>query len=189
MGQAKKRKEEIAKLKAQGPKLKASIDGFRPDAGLNSQEGTNYYWFQVAELIQSTAGVGARAYNYEGKRWLEFNTPVDIMDEAGEEQKAPYSADGYFATFRMTAEMLDNFSEQIAKGAMSVRVTGVPSETATAPNGEKFRVIEVTDVWSQGNNGGFMSYFVVKGTGMIKTNSQELSAHYRQISKEMVEEA
>ena len=188
MGQAKQRKAEIDALKAKSPKSKANptLAGYRPDAGYNSQEGTNYYWLQVTEMIQATAGIGARGYTMNGQKYLEVNTPVDIMDFEGNVQLAPKTAEGYFATLRFTPELLEEFSEQIAKGAMSIRVAGVPAEVETSPAGEKFRIIDSQSSWSAGNNGGFMSYFVASRGNMINTNSQQLAAHYKSVAAKLV---
>jgi hypothetical protein len=185
MGQAKLRSKEIKELKTKGPKVKAQINGYRPDAGLNSAEDTNYYWLQVTELIQAMSGNGMRSYTYQGERWLEINTPVDIMDEAGIVQKAPKHEKGYFATIRFTPELLEEFAEQIAKGAMSVRVTGVPKETSTSPFGEKFRIIQATDSWSAGNNSGLMAYMVMMNDGIVNTDSQAISRRYKEIANNM----
>ena len=189
MGQAKQRKAEIEALKAQGTKPKSkskTLDGYRPDAGLNSQDDTNYYWLQVGEMIQATTGVGARSYTLKGQKYLEVNTPVDIMNFEGDTHLAPKSADGYFATLRFTPELLEEFSEQIAKGAMSIRVAGVPAEVETSPAGEQFRIIDVQSSWSAGNTNGFMSYGVMTRGRMIMTDSQELSAHYKSVAANLV---
>jgi hypothetical protein len=186
MGQAKQRKAEIEALKAQGTKAKPSLDGYRPDAGFNSQEGTNYYWLQVGEMIQATTGVGARSYTLKGQKYLEVNTPVDIMNFEGDTHLAPKTADGYFATLRFTPELLEEFSEQIAKGAMSIRVAGVPAEVETSPAGEQFRIIDVQSSWSAGNTNGFMSYGVMTRGRMIMTDSQKLSAHYKSVAANLV---
>lgn len=89
MGQAKNRKAEILALKAQGPKVKSNIEGFKPDAGMNSEEGLNHYWFQVAELIQSfRIQPNMISYEYQGSNHIELNVSVDIMDKEGNEQQA-----------------------------------------------------------------------------------------------------
>jgi len=185
MGQAKLRKAEIDALKAKGTKAKPSLNGYRPDAGYNSQEGTNYYWLQVSEMIAATAGIGARGYTMNGQKYLEVNTPVDIMDFEGDVHLAPKTAEGYFATLRFTPELLEEFSEQIAKGAMSIRVAGVPAEVETSQAGEKFRIIDAQSSWSAGNNRGFMSYFVMTRGDMIKTDSTQLSSHYKSVAAKL----
>ena len=181
-----KAKAKARKAKAQAnTKQLTSTEGYRPDAGLNSKEGSNYYWLQVAEMLQSLAIASPRVVNYEGKHWLELSAPVDIMDKEGKNHTAEQTAKGYFATFRLSIDQVQSFAEQISKGAMSVRVQGVPSETQQSPFGEDFRVIEVMDSWSAGNNSNYMSYMVMAGGQMIKDNSDHLSDWFKQAAVQM----
>jgi hypothetical protein len=186
MGQARNRRVEIENLKKQGKRVETTIDGFRPDAGMNSNEGTNHYWFQVTELIMTLSqNDKLRSYESLGQRWIEINVPVDIMDQAGEIHTRPRLEDGYFATFRFTADLLDEFADQIDRGAMSVRITGVPKERQSAPSGERFRVIEVADSWSAGNDCGHMMYMVMSRRGPVQTSSKEMARGIRSIAQEM----
>ena len=186
MGQAKQRKAEIMALKAQ-PKFKAHKDGFMPDAGLNSQEGTNHYWFQVGELLQFIhTSNSLKTYDRDGIRSLELSAPVDIMNYEGNEHTAPQSRDGYFATFAFTADQLTNLATQIDKGAMSVRVSGIPSKTATSIiTGEKFRDIDVVDSWSAGNKSGHMTYMFVAKDGLVRRDSKTTADRFKALANEM----
>lgn len=182
MGQAKNRKAEIDALKASGPKVKSNKSGFLPDAGLNSSEGINHYWFQVAELVQHlTNYTRHRAYKMDGIQYTEFNVPVDIMDQAGNQHTAPHTEQGYFATFRLSMDQMLGLADSIARGAMSVRIDGMPMETETAPSGEQFRVIEVLGSWSAGNDRGLMTYMVATNKGMITTDSTKVAQHFRNL--------
>jgi hypothetical protein len=186
MGQAKLRKAEIKAQKSMGPKIKSTMNGFLPDAGLNSNEGTNHYWFQVSELVMTLKQNGAcRTYEFEGDRWAEINCPVDIMDYAGNIHTRPQQKDGYFATFRFTSQLIDELADQIDLGAMSVRITGVPKETATAPSGERFRVIEVQNSWSAGNNSNFMMYMIMSPGGPVQSTSKEMAQKFRNLAQMM----
>ena len=180
MGQAKQRKAAIAALKAQGPKVKPHIKGFKPDAGMNSEDGLNHYWFQVSEMIHSfRIQPNMRSYEYQGSNHIELNVSVDIMDKEGNEQRAPRCDDGYFATFRFSADQLYILAENINKGAMSVRIDGVPGEQETAPSGEKFRIIDVCDSYAEGNKLGLMTYFV----NDIKMTSKDVAKRFIDISE------
>ena len=187
MGQAKNRKAEIMALKANGPKFKAKQSGFLPDAGLNSTEGTNHYWFQIAELMSGIMSntKGMRGYTHNGVNVLEVNATVDIMDHSGKEHTAPHTEDGYFATLRFTADGLDHLANEIDKGAMSVRVSGIPSETETSPVGEKFRVIDATDSWSAGNNSGSMAYMFTVNNQFVTIDSGKVANKFREIANQV----
>ena len=182
MGQAKLRKAEILELKAQGSKVKSNIDGFKPDAGMNSEEGLNHYWFQVAELIHTLKiQPKMRSYEHNGQNLIELNVSVDIMDREGNEQKAPRRDDGYFATFRFSAEQLYILAENIDKGAMAVRIDGVPAEQHTSVTGEKYRTIDVCDSYAKGNGSGHMSYYV----NGYATNSKDVAKRFIDISESL----
>lgn len=182
MGQAKLRKAEILELKAQSSKVKSNIDGFKPDAGMNSEAGMNHYWFQVAELIHTLRiQPKMRSYEHNGENLIEVNVSVDIMDREGNEQKAPRRDDGYFATFRFSAEQLYILAENIDKGAMAVRIDGVPAEQHTSVTGEKYRTIDVCDSYATGNHSGLMTYFV----NDIKMTSKDVAKIFLNICDEL----
>lgn len=186
MGQAKQRKAEIQALKAQ-PKFKAHQEGFMPDAGLNSQEGINHYWFQVGELLQTmSVNPKLKSHRVNGVRKIEINAAVDIMNYEGTEHTAPQTRDGYFATLLFTAEGLENLATQIDKGAMSVRVSGIPNRTSTSIiTGEKFKDIDATDSWSAGNNTGHMTYMFLNGTEMVRFDNKIAAQDFRAIAEQM----
>lgn len=186
MGQAKQRKAEIMALKAK-PKFKAHQEGFRPDAGLNSQEGTNHYWLQVGELLQAmSVNPKLKSYNIDGVRKIELNAAVDIMNYEGTEHTSPQTREGYFATFLFTPDGLENLANQIDKGAMSVRVSGIPRETSTSIiTGEKFKDIDATDSWAKGNTNGFMTYMFFNGTKMVSFDSKTAAQSFRAIAEQM----
>lgn len=186
MGQAKLRKAEIQALKAQ-PKFKAHQKGFMPDAGLNSQEGINHYWFQVVEMIQFIHKTNSlKSYDRDGVRMLELSMPVDIMNYEGTEHIAPQTRDGYFASFAFTADQLTNLATQIDKGAQAVRISGTPNRTATSIiTGEKFRDIDVVDSWSAGNNSGHMTYMFITDNGMVRRDSKTTAERFKAIANEM----
>jgi len=166
--------------------------GFRPDAGLNSQEGTNYYWFQVAEFVaansklESLGRSGVRSFKENGKTTFEINAEVDIMDKEGVEHLAPKKDNGYFATFRLTPEQFTQMAEQIDKGAMAVRVQGVPGKHEVSNIGEKYRIIDVESTWSQGNHRGQMRYMIATDKGMIDMDSNQLSRNLRRVVADAV---
>ena len=181
MGQAKLRKAEIMALKAK-PKFKAHQEGFKPDAGLNSQEGLNHYWFQVAEMLQTLmVQPKMRAYEINGVSTIELNATVNIMNYEGTEHTAPQTREGYFATLRFTADNLDQLADQIDKGAMSVRVSGIPADADTSPTGEKFRIINAVESWSAGNGSKHMNYYI----NMSSFNSRDVAARFRAIAEQM----
>jgi len=190
-GKAKAR----ARKKAQPSQkvTKNNKKGFRPDAGLNSQEGTNYYWFQVTDFLRASAireslgSGGASSYrDSDGDINVIINTPVDIMDEQGTKHVAPQMDEGYFATFDFTAELFEQMADQIDKGALSIRVKGEPWERDTSNVGESFRTIKVRNTWSQGNPSGKMNYIFNGPQGMINTDSKELSKNLRRIVADAV---
>lgn len=191
MGQAKNRKAEIDALKAQGPKVKPGIEGFRPDAGLNSNEGENHYWFSVAELIGDlSSGPGMKSYTMprrDNTRYVEMNASADIMDYEGKTHLSPQTERGYFATLRFTTDSLHQLANEIDKGAMSVRITGTPSEIETSSgSGEKFRIIDVKESWSAGNNSGHMTYAIYTGTKAINTSSKAFADWLRHTADDML---
>jgi len=174
-------------------KTRNNKKGFRPDAGLNSQEGTNYYWFQVTDFLRASAireslgSGGASSYrDSDGDINVIINTPVDIMDEQGTKHVAPQMDEGYFATFDFTAELFEQMADQIDKGALSIRVKGEPWERDTSNVGESFRTIKVRNTWSQGNPSGKMNYIFNGPQGMINTDSKELSKNLRRVLADAV---
>jgi len=165
---------------------KSNLSGYRPDAGMNSKKGTNYYWFQVAELIQTLSiqpkvRVGLR----NGKVYVELNTSVDIMDYEGNKHMVRQTEEGYFATLCFPIDTLNELADQIDKGAMCVRVAGVPAETQTTIVGEKFKCIDVQNSWSAGNDLGYMAYMVMTPTGMNKTDSKVLANKFRTMATQL----
>jgi hypothetical protein len=194
MGQAKQRSAEIEQLKAAGPKVKANIKGYLPDAGLNSPAFTHsHYWFQVGEFAQSQAQrppeAGYRGYVVNGQRFVELNFSVDIMDQAGNEHTAPQTQDGYMATVAFTPDDLRQMGDEIAKGAMSVRITGTPNgNVQTSPVGDKFMVVEYLKSWSAGNDAGYFTYAWFSPKGMGRTDSNKMRDWLYQLA-DMVQEA
>ena len=180
MGQAKQRKAEIEQLKAQGPQVKSKIKGYLPDAGLNSNAFVpNHYWFQVGEFAQAQAQrpptAGYRGYDINGQKFVELNFTVDIMDYDGAEHASPRLDNGYLATVAFTPDDLRQMGDEIAKGAMAVRITGKPNgDIQTSPAGERFMVIEYLKSWSAGNDSGHFTYAFFTDKGMGKTDSNQM---------------
>ena len=176
-----KRAEEKAKNRPE-PKLKpATVEGYTPDAGMNWHPD-GHGWFQVAELIQTLARQPrCRSYEWQGVEYGELNILVDIMNLEGKEHLMPDQQDGYYGTFRFTADTMMQLADQIDKGAMSVRITGKVGTDAvqTTPQGEKFRIIDVEKTWSAGNDNGFMHYTVITDKGFLSTNSREFADKLR----------
>lgn len=203
MGQAKQRKAEIDQLKAQGPRARFAsgtkrrgqdhLDRtkFRPDAGLNlPRDQDGFIWFQVGELFSSLNHCQhMRGYEYQGRRYMELNIIADIMDEQGRQHLVPQQTDGYLATIAFTADNLRELADQIAKGAMSVRIRGRRSgHTETAINtGEQFEPIWFREAWSAGNNAGFMTYMVLVDGVFRESDSQRLADFFRGLADDLAQ--
>jgi len=182
MGQARLREAEIKALKSRGPKVKATVAGYRPDAGFNSPALTeSHYWVSAGEFIQDihhsmSRGISPRAYSMNGSKYIELNFSTDIMDVDGVEHMAPQTDKGYFATIRFTPTQLKELATEIRKGAMSFRITGVPDgEVQKSMGGESFMVIDYRSSWSAGNDAGLMHYSWITDKGMANSNSDRLA--------------
>ena len=163
------------------------IDGFKPDAGIYSEKGSNYYWLQTGELVQSTAyNIGKYpAVRLKGVEYVEITSAVDIMDKEGKTQMVT-SDEGFLGTFLFTKAQLSMFANQIDKGGMSVRIQGAPlRKTSTGFKGDNFKPIIVENTWSAGNNSGSMLYMVMTNNGIAKVTSKEMSDTYRNVTQQM----
>jgi hypothetical protein len=182
MGQAKFRKAEIDELKAKGPKVKPTLDGYRPDAGLNSPAFIeSHYWVSVTEYVSElhgvmSKGIQPRAYNMSGTKYIELNFSSDIMDIDGNEHIQPQTDSGYYATVRFTIDQMKDLANEIRKGAMTLRITGIPcGQVEKSPAGESFMVINCVSSWSPGNDSGHMTYMWMNNGGMSKSDSNRLA--------------
>jgi hypothetical protein len=182
MGQARQRKAEIDELKTKGPKVKPTVEGYQPDAGMNSPAFIEqHYWVSSGQFIQElhytmTRGISPRAYNMNGTKYMELNFSADIMDLDGSEHLAPETDKGYFTTVRFTPEQIRALANEIRKGGMSFRISGVPDGAIQKTMaGESFIVIDYKSSWSAGNNSGYMAFSWFTGKGMASSDSNKLA--------------
>ena len=179
---ARERAEAKAKLKAEKVVIN-NIDGFLPDAGQNWHPD-GYGWFQISELIQTMYDNPKLLMEYRnGVNYGRLNVPVDIMDKEGKHQLMPKQSRGYFATFRFTADRLNQLADAIDLGGMSVRIGGKVAETLASPIGESYTVIDVNDIWSRGNISGNMLFCVYVTDKMLKLDSREFAKMIRDYAK------
>ena len=179
---ARERTEAKAKLKAEKVVIN-DVDGFLPDAGQNWHPD-GYGWFQISELIQTMyhnpkLPIGS----IDGVKSGQLNAAVDIMDKEGKHQLMPKQSRGYLATFRFTADSLNQLADAIDLGGMSVRIGGKVAETLASPTGESYTIIDVNDIWSRGNNAGNMVFFVYVTDRTLKLDSREVAKMIRDYAK------
>jgi hypothetical protein len=177
----------VVKKSKKAKVVASDLKGYKPDAGLNSAEGLNHYWFSVTELVaEISKSMGCRGYDMAGQTYVEVNATVDIMDQEGRDHLAPQQKSGYYATFRFTPAQLAEMAGEINKGAQCVRVTGRPAEVETTQQGERFRIIAVDSSWSAGNHAGHMVYMVMTSGEMIQTDSTRVAAEFLRIAQDAV---
>ena len=179
---ARERAESKAKLKAEKVVIN-DVDGFLPDAGQNWHPD-GYGWFQISEMIQTMYhNPKLLMESSNGVNYGRLNAAVDIMDKEGKHQLMPKQSRGYLATFRFTADSLNQLADAIDLGGMSVRIGGKVAETLASPTGESYTIIDVNDIWSRGNDAGNMVFFVNVTDRMLKLDSREFAKMIRDYAK------
>jgi hypothetical protein len=193
---ARERAEAKAKAKqSQLGYIPSQQSGFAPDAGLNSKlDQDNYYWFQTTEFAlamgnKHKAKVGLRCSRATEQHpaTVEFDFTCDIMDKDGKKQVMPSpNNDGYLLSMKFTREQLHLLADAIDKGGMSVRLTGVPSESEEVRGDparpEIIRTVMFKDVYSAGNNAGSMMYMGFVNGSMVRSSSDMVANGLRHIA-------
>ena len=167
---------------------------FQPDAGINSQPGqVNHYWFQTMEWIpdmvsKAQRGIGDRVEeDSKGEKTIEFNFMVDIMDEEGNQRviEHPKNGEGFMLTMVFYQHEIEQLADQIAKGGMSVRLSGIP-DSEEIPRGhfsrpERVKLVRFHSVWSKGNHSGNMTF--VSPQGVI--TSSEMAQALKKVAQKL----
>ena len=162
----------------------SNIKGFEACAGMNSKvDKDNYYWFQVAEFGASLSTFNSKIQiNAEtGETVLSFD--VDIMDGKGEksiyadEQGNAKNLRGLILSAVFSISKLQELADAIRKGGMSVRLTGRPNEliSTSRKSGEEYKGVDITDVYSAGNDIGNMVIHYFEGMERKTIDSKKIA--------------
>jgi len=189
MGQAKQRSAEIEQLKAASARvIKNAIKGFSPDAGVNTPAlMSSHYWFQTSDFARFISKQPKTiGYDHDGQAVVELQFIVDIMTEDGQDQVMPYQDRGYMATVRMNADHVRELAANIARGGMSVRITGRPSGIKSRTHqGEEFMIIDYENSYSEGNLSGQMLYMLITDGKMIQMSSDDVNTCLLAVADQM----